>query len=84
MLGTIEGVQKTKNADGTTTYLVPLATRQLVSVDKITMVKPHLAQLDYTWKWLPNRLGNDFEASGSLVKSFSTWDRATLIKILRR
>ncbi len=80
LLGTIEGVQKTKNADGTTTYLVPLATRQLVSVDKITMVKPHLAQLDYTWKWLPNRLGKDFEASGSLVQSFSTWDRATLIK----
>jgi len=80
VLSTIEGVQKTKNADGTTTYLVPLATRQLVSVDKITMVKPHLAQLEYTWKWIPNRLGNEFEASGSLVKSFSTWDRATLIK----
>ena len=80
VLGTIEGVQKTKNADGTTTYLVPLATRQLVSVDKVTMVKPHLAQLEYTWKWMPNRLGNEFEASGNLVKSFSTWDRATLIK----
>jgi hypothetical protein len=80
VLSTIDGVQKTKNADGTTTYLVPLATRQLVSVDKITMVKPHLAQIDYTWKWTPNRLGNEFEASGSLVKSFNTWDRATLIK----
>ncbi len=80
VLSTIDGVQKTKNADGTTTYLVPLATRQLVSVDKITMVKPHLAQLEYTWKWTANRLGNEFEASGSLVKSFSTWDRATLIK----
>jgi hypothetical protein len=80
VLSTIDGVQKTKNADGTTTYLVPLATRQLVSVDKITMVKPHLAQLEYSWKWMPNRLGQEFEASGSLVKSFSTWDRATLIK----
>ena len=80
LLGTIDGVQKTRNPDGPTTYLVPLAVRTLVSVDKITMIKPHLAQVDYTWKWTPNRLGNQFEASGSLVKSFSTWDRATLIK----
>ncbi len=80
VLSTIDGVQKTKNTDGTTSYLVPLATRDLVSIDKITMVKPHLAQLEYTWKWTPNRLGQEFEASGSLVKSFSTWDRATLIK----
>lgn len=80
LLSTIDGVQKAKNPDGTTTYLVPLAARKLVSVDKVTMIKPHLAQVDYTWKWAPNRLGNQFEASGSLVKSFSSWDRATLIK----
>jgi hypothetical protein len=80
MLDGIEGVQKNKNADGTTTYLVPLAERQLAKIDKVTMVKPHLAQVDYTWKWVPNRLGGEFEASGALVKSFSTWDRATLIK----
>jgi hypothetical protein len=80
LLSAIDGVQKSKNPDGTTSYLVPLAQRNLVSVDKITMVKPHLAQVDYTWKWAPNRLGKEFDASGSLVKSFSTWDRATLIK----
>ena len=80
LLGEIDGVQKLKHADGTTTYMVPLATRQLVSVDKITMLKPHLAQVEYTWKWAPNRLGNEFDASGSLVKSFNTWDRSTLIK----
>ncbi len=80
LLGDLNQVQKNKNADGTTSYLVPLAVRTLVSVDKITMVKPHLAQVDYTWKWTPNRLGQQFEASGSLVQSFSTWDRATLIK----
>ena len=54
--------------------------RKLVSVDYVKMVKPHLAQVQYTWKWNPNRLGQEFEASGSLVKSFSSWDRATLIK----
>jgi hypothetical protein len=80
LLDSIDGVQKVKNADGTTTYLVPLAVRTLLSVDKVTMLKPHLAQVEYTWKWEPNRLGREFDASGSLVKSFNTWDRATLIK----
>jgi hypothetical protein len=80
LLGVINDVQKAKNADGTTTYVVPLAVRKLVSIDKITMIKPHLAQVAYTWKWEPNRLGQEFDASGSLVKSFNTWDRSTLIK----
>ncbi|HUI84492.1 MAG TPA: hypothetical protein VL240_09720, partial [Candidatus Binatia bacterium] len=51
LLGDIAGVEKGKNADGTTTFLVPLAQRKLVSIDKVTMVKPHLAQVEYTWKW---------------------------------
>jgi hypothetical protein len=80
LLGDINNVKKNKNADGTTTYLVPLAVRKLVSIDKVTMIKPHLAQVDYTWEWDANRLGREFEASGSLVQTFSTWDRATLIK----
>jgi len=80
VLGNINGVEKSKNADGTTSYTVPLAVRQLVSIDKVTMIKPHLAQVQYTWKWDANRLGREFDASGSLVKSFSSWDRTTLIK----
>lgn len=80
LLADLNGVEKTKNPDGTTTYIVPLATRTLVSVDTVKMIKPHLAQVNYTWKWQPNRLGQEFDASGSMVKSFSTWDRATLIK----
>jgi hypothetical protein len=79
LLGEINGVAKTKNAD-TTTYIVPLAVRTLVSIDVVKMIKPHLAQVNYTWKWEPNRLGQEFDASGSMVKSFTTWDRATLIK----
>src|SRR5579864_289803 len=70
VLSEIDGVQKGKNADGNT-YLVPLAQRKLVSVDKVTMLKPHLAQVAYTWQWDPNRLGREFDASGALVKSFS-------------
>lgn len=80
LIGGIDGVEKKKNADGTTTYVVPLAVRALVSIDEVKMIKPHLAQVNYTWKWQPNRLGQEFDASGSLVQSFSTWDRATLIK----
>ena len=76
----ITGVQKITNADKTVTYVVPLAERKLVDVNKVTMIKPHLAQVEYTWKWTPNRLGQEFDASGSVVKSFPTWDRATLIK----
>jgi hypothetical protein len=76
----IAGVQKVTNPDKTVTYVVPLAERKLVGVNKVSMIKPHLAQVEYTWKWTPNRLGQEFDASGSLVKSFATWDRATLIK----
>lgn len=76
----ITGVQKTTNADKTVTYVVPLAERKLVEVNKVTMVRPHLAQVEYTWKWAANRLGTEFDASSSLVKSFTTWDRSTLIK----
>lgn len=80
LLGTISGVEKGKTADNSTSYVVPLAERKLVSVDKVTMIKPHLAQASYTWRWEPNRLGREFDASGALVKSFTSWDRATLIK----
>ncbi len=80
LLGTIKGVQKTSNADGTVTYVVPLAERKLVDVATVTMIKPHLARVEYSWKWQPNRLGTEFDASGSLVKSFTSWDRTILIK----
>jgi hypothetical protein len=80
VLSEISGVEKGKNSDGNITYSVPLAERKIVQIDKITMIKPHLARVDYTWKWVPNRLGKEFDASGDLVHSFNTWDRGTLIK----
>jgi hypothetical protein len=80
LLAEIPGVDKGKNADGNMAYTVPLAERQIVNIDKVTMIKPHLARVDYTWKWVPNRLGKDFDASGDLVHNFNTWDRGTLIK----
>ncbi len=80
LFSTINGVEKSSNHDGTVTYVVPLAERKLVSIDNATMIKPHLARVEYSWRWNPNRLGTEFDASGDLVKSFTSWDRATLIK----
>ena len=80
VLSEIKGVDKGKNSDGNTTYVVPVAERKLVQIDKITMIKPHLARVDYTWKWEANRLGKEFDASSDLVHTFNTWDRGTLIK----
>ena len=80
VLADIPGVEKGKNSDGNVTYRAPLAQRQIVQIDKIEMIKPHLARVDYTWKWVPNRLGKDFDAAGDLVHTFNTWDRGTLIK----
>jgi hypothetical protein len=80
LLSEIGGVQKSTNLDKTVTYLVPLAERKLLAVNNVTMIRPHVAKVEYTWKWVPNRLGKEFDASGELVKSFVTWDRATLIK----
>src|SRR5271165_3224316 len=80
VLAGIQGVDKSKASDGNTSYVVPLAERKIVAIDKITMLKPHLARVDYTWKWDANRLGKEFDASGDAVHSFNTWDRGTLIK----
>ena len=43
------------------------------------MSGPDTAIVDYNWKWVPNPLGDVFDASGPLVKSFNLWERQTLI-----
>jgi len=80
LLDSIDGVVKVTNPDKTVTYEVPLAQRRLVAIEKIDMIRPHLARVSYSWHWEPNRLGREFDASSELVKSFNGWDRATLIK----
>ena len=80
LLEDIPGVTKGSEKDGTQIYSVPLADRKLIAVTKVTMVNPTVALVDITWKWEPNKLGNLFDASGSMVKAFNTWDRATLIQ----
>jgi hypothetical protein len=76
----IAGVTKTKEEDGTESYAVPIAERKLVEISKVTMANPSHAIVEFTWKWEPNQLGEVFDASGPLVKSFNTWERGTLIQ----
>jgi hypothetical protein len=79
LLAEIPDVAKTKEKDNTDLYVVPLAERRLAEISKITMLSPERARVEFSWRWEPNKLGNLFEASGSLVKSFNTWERSTLI-----
>jgi hypothetical protein len=76
----IQGLKQSKDADGTDSYVVPLAERKLVAASNINMITSSRATVDLTWKWEPNQLGEIFDASGPAVKSFNTWDRATLIR----
>lgn len=75
----IPGFKTWKEPNGLFSYQVPLAERQLVSITAITMSGVNNATVEYTWKWLPNQMGNVFDAGGSLVKSFNLWDRQSLI-----
>jgi hypothetical protein len=75
----IAGVKKSKRKDGNDEYVVPLAQRKLVEFGKITMIEPTKAAVEYSWKWETNPAGELFDAAGPAVKSFNTWDRATLI-----
>jgi len=80
LLSDISGVTKGKEKDGTEVYSVPLAERNLIEVSKVTMLNPSHAMVDIVWKWEPNKLGNLFDASGSMMKTFNTYDRAILIQ----
>ncbi len=79
LLGSIPSYKKTEQADGTFLHQAPLAERQLIAVTGVETGGTGNAVVDYTWKWLPNGLGDVFDASGPSVQSFNTWDRGTLI-----
>ena len=79
LVTSISGSKKWKEADGTFTYQIPLAQRQLVSITSINMTAVNNATVEYTWKWIPNQMGDLFDAGGPLVKGFNLWDRQTLI-----
>jgi len=76
----IPGISMSKEKDGSEVYLVPVAERKLVEVSKVNMISPTRATIDVTWKWSTNQLGDLLDVAGPMVKSFNTWDRATLIQ----
>lgn len=79
-LAGIAGVKRSRNTkDNYDEYAVPLAERKLVAVEKIAMLSPSKAQIEYTWKWQTTAAGDLFDAAGPAVKAFNTWDRSTLI-----
>jgi len=80
LLKRIDGVQHSTEKDGTELYVVPVAERRLLSVSNIKMLSPTSATINITWDWKTNPLGELLDAGGSMVKSFNTWDRATLIQ----
>ncbi len=79
LLSDLPVLKKEKEADGTVLYQVPLAERKFVSIAAINTIGVDSATVDYNWKWVPNQLGNVFDAGGPLVKSFNMWERQTLI-----
>jgi len=80
MLRDIPGVTNTKDQKGqSVTHVVPIAERNLVGTPTVTMLGIGRAKVEFAWAWKPNKMGEMLDASGPLVKSFNTWDRATLI-----
>ena len=69
-----------ENRDGSLTYTVPLAERKLLGVSAVTVVRPNVARLDFTWEWAPNQFGDLFDATGPSAMKLNMWDRATLIQ----
>ena len=80
VLNGIADIKTAKNRDGSTTYTVPLAERRLVEVLSVTMERPNVAQVQYTWQWTPNAMGDVFDATGPTAMKLNMWDRGTLIQ----
>jgi hypothetical protein len=78
LLASLPQTKKTEKGEETQ-YKVPLATRKLVNITQVTKLSPNRFAVNYTWQWVPNKLGEKFDAAGDLVKGFNTWDRQRLI-----
>lgn len=78
-LASFPDVKGEKEQDGTVGYTLPLATRKLVSVDKVTKISPHKYDVEYTWAWQTTKAGDMFDIAGDLVQSLPSYDRSMLI-----
>jgi hypothetical protein len=75
----LNGKAGSADKDGNVSYQARLAGRQLLGVAGVEMTGDDQARVTYNWKWVPDALGDSFDAGGPLVKSFSMWERQTLI-----
>ena len=75
----LNGQAGSTDKDGNVSYQAPLAKRQLLGVTGVEMTGDDQARVTYNWKWVPDALGDSFDAGGPLVKSFNMWERQTLI-----
>lgn len=65
--------------DNSMVYVVPLATRKLVSVGAITKVSHQKFSVQYTWAWETTKAGDLFDIAGKPVQSLPLYDRSVLI-----
>lgn len=79
LLASLANVQMQAEKDHTTLYILPLASRKLVSVDKVVKLTPNRFQVDYTWAWQTTKAGDMFDIPGELVQELPTYDRSVLI-----
>ncbi len=78
-LASLPNVQTMQNKDHTTVFVLPLASRKLVSVEKVTKLSPQKFQVQYRWKWETTKAGDMFDIDGKLVQSLPNYDRTILI-----
>ena len=78
LLSSLPGFKKSEPKDGSFTVQAPVAQRQLLGVAGVE-TNGDQATVTYNWKWLPNAVGDTFDAGGPLVKGFTMWERQTLI-----
>jgi len=79
LLSSLPDFKKSEPKDGSFSCQASVAQRQLVGIAGVEMNGADRATVTYDWKWLPNSLGDTFDAGGPLVKSFGMWERQTLI-----
>jgi hypothetical protein len=65
--------------DNTTAYTLPLASRKLVSIGKVTKLSQTRYQVQYTWAWETTKAGEMFDIAGKLVQELPAYDRGMLI-----
>jgi hypothetical protein len=65
--------------DGSVSYTLPLASRKLVSLDKVTKVSQHRFEVQYTWAWQTTKAGDLFDVAGKVAQSLPSYERSMLI-----